>query len=87
MTDESLIKKVEMGLIFGVPDAGAIRETMGDLKEALAERDKYKGKLAAVREAITKLEMARSDNPSMELYPLLTVLAAFVESVEGALDD
>lgn len=47
----------------------------------------YEAKLAAVREAITKLEMERSDDPNMKLFELLTALAEFVERVEGALNE
>jgi hypothetical protein len=59
-------------------------KTLGALAERLNANEQ---KLVRVRDGLTKLEMARSDDPNMALAPLLTVLADFVEAVEEALDE
>lgn len=61
--------------------------TAGALRAAVDRMTKAERRLGLVREEVTKLEMARSDNPNMTAGPLLTVLSYFVEGIEGALDD
>lgn len=102
MTDpKSFVNKVHVAISFGSPDDEVTREIMDELQALIkrlenAERghdttalalSEALNKLARVHQAVTKLEMARSDDPTMSLYPLLTVLSHFVESVEGALND
>lgn len=53
---------------------------------ALKNMAAVQGKLGQVREAVTMLEKARSDDPFMAAGPLLTVLADFVERIEGVLN-
>ena len=55
-------------------------------KRLVAEVQAMEDKLAQVREAVTMLEKARSDEPFMKTGPLLTVLADFVERIEEALN-
>lgn len=76
-----LVKKVNAACAFGTPSAQVAGEIVEEVRALIAERDKLQVSVDGVRGHLTKLAMARSDDPSMEAHKLLSVLADLVDGI------
>lgn len=88
MRVEALAERLESyaNRVLALPGVTDVAKYKGSYETERLLTGALQARLNKIRAGVTKLEMARSDQPHMELYPLLTALAEFVETVEGALN-